>query len=240
MARMARLYVPGCSHHVIQRGNNRAPCFEEENDYRCYLEYLSEAADSSGVAIHAFALMTNHVHLLLTPAGSGNCGKMMQSLGRKYVRYFNDRYGRTGTLWEGRYKSTLIDTDNYFLTVSKYIELNPVRANMVSTPEDYPWSSYHSNALGAPCDLLTPHILYRGLGQSSLERQRRYQGLFEEEIPPRLLDELRYATNQAWAFGSDKFKADMLSKVNRRPISLGWGGDRRSQRVVDGGGDQGV
>lgn len=232
MARMARLYVPGCAHHVIQRGNNRTPCFREKIDYRHYLEYLSDAANSTGIAIHSYVLMTNHVHLLLTPKGAHACGKMMQSLGRNYVRYFNDRYARTGTLWEGRYKSTLIDSDNYFFTVSRYIELNPVRANMVSHPREYPWSSYHSNALGMPCDLINPHQLYRDLGQSPSDRQRHYQAMFDQEIAPELLDELRYATNRAWAFGSDEFKADIATGVNRRTTSLGRGGDRRSRHLT--------
>jgi putative transposase len=240
MARMPRLYVPGCSHHVIQRGNNRAPCFRQEIDYLSYLEYLSGAATSVGIDVHSFVLMTNHVHLLLTPKSAGDCGKMMQSLGRNYVRYFNNRYGRTGTLWEGRYKSTLIDSDNYFFTVSRYIELNPVRAGIVRHPRDYPWSSYHSNAHGATCKMLTPHHLYVGLGQSDAERQQSYQGLFEQEIAAETLDELRYATNRAWAFGSQEFKAHILSGVNRRPVSMGWGGVRRPQGVAGAGGDQGV
>ncbi|MCP5148395.1 MAG: transposase [Pseudomonadales bacterium] len=240
MARMARLYLPGCSHHVIQRGNNRAPCFTQESDYRRYLEYLSAAAIHVGVAIHSFVLMTNHVHLLLTPKSAGDCGKMMQSLGRRYVRYFNDCYGRSGTLWEGRYKSTLIDSDNYFFTVSKYIELNPVRAKMVRHPGDYPWSSFHSNALGVPCDLLTPHDLYLGLGHCALERQHNYKALFESETAVEILDELRRATNRAWAFGSEEFKFRISSGVNRRPVSMGWGGDRRSQRKLGDERDQGV
>ena len=148
MARLPRLYVPGCSHHIIQRGNNRDACFFDEKDYAFYLQQLKISAEQSGVAIHAFVLMTNHVHLLVTPSTANACAKMMQSLGRKYVQYINLTYRRSGTLWEGRYKSTLVDSDSYFLTVSRYIELNPVRAKMVTSPSEYVWSSYRANAMG--------------------------------------------------------------------------------------------
>ena len=148
MARLPRLYVPGCSHHIIQRGNNRDACFFDERDYAFYLQQLQQSASQFNVAVHAFVLMTNHVHLLVTPSTADGCGKMMQSLGRKYVRYINITYQRSGTLWEGRYKSTLVDSELYFLTVSRYIELNPVRAGMVEAPGDYPWSSFRANGMG--------------------------------------------------------------------------------------------
>lgn len=228
MARMARLYLPDCPQHLIQRGNNRTQCFHEESDYRFYLDHLQEAASEHGVAIHAYVLMTNHVHLLLTPSDAGACGGMMQSLGRRYVRYFNDRYGRTGTLWEGRYKSTLVDSDAYFFAVSRYIELNPVRANMVRNPAEYHWSSYGSNALGFESTLLTRHKLYVGLGRSDVTRQSCYRDLFDREIEPQLLEELRDATNHAWVFGTEKFKKAISATVNRRAFSKGRGGNRRS------------
>ena len=142
MARKPRLYMPGCSHHVIQRGNNREACFYDESDYKVYLDILKESSLKNNVAVHAFVLMTNHVHLLVTPSCERGLSKMMQSIGRSYVGYFNYTYGRSGTLWEGRYKSTLVDSENYVLTVSRYIELNPVRANMVEHASEYPWSSY--------------------------------------------------------------------------------------------------
>jgi REP-associated tyrosine transposase len=232
MARMARLYVPGCSHHVIQRGNNRCPCFRDQSDYVSYLEYLKEASIEHEVAIHAYVLMTNHVHLLLTPCSAQSCGKMMQSMGRRYVRRFNDRYRRTGTLWEGRYKSTLVDSDNYFFTVSRYIELNPVRAEMVSSPAQYRWSSYRSNAQGYPCGLLAPHELYQRLGKTTEARQRQYSKFFEEELSAEILEDLRYATNRSWAFGSEEFLARISPVANRRPDSRGRGGDRRLSQGV--------
>lgn len=147
MARRPRLYIPGVAHHVIQRGNNREACFYEEADYTKYLSHLKEVAEQFSVAIHAFVLMTNHVHLLVTPNDERALGKMMQALGRRYVQYFNLKYFRTGTLWEGRYKSTLVESERYLLTVYRYIELNPVRAYMVSHASEYPWSSYRFNAV---------------------------------------------------------------------------------------------
>lgn len=237
MARMTRLYAPGCSHHIIQRGNNRATCFHEDGDYLRYLELLQIAAHQHGVAIHAFVLMTNHVHLLLTPDASQSCGRMMQSLGRRYVRYFNDRYGRTGTLWEGRYKSTLVDTDTYYFAVSRYIELNPVRANMVPEPADHPWSSYQGNALGCPCPLLTTHRLYQRLGRTDAERQRSYRCMFDQPVPSEMIEVLRYATNRSWVFGSESFRRSIAQTANRPAESSGWGGDRRSGKQET---DQGV
>ena len=230
MARMARLYVPGCAHHVIQRGNDRTACFRQRNDYLRYLEYLQSAAELHSVAIHAYVLMTNHVHLLLTPDDAGACGRMMQSLGRRYVRYFNSAHGRTGTLWEGRYKSTLVDTDSYFFTVCRYIELNPVRAGMVQHPAEYPWSSYLCNAQGKDFSLLTPHSLYLGLGRHPGDRQRCYRAMFDQCIPQELIEDLRRATNHAWAFGGDSFRTAIADTVNRRAVSRGWGGDRKSEK----------
>ena len=228
MARLPRLYVPGCSHHIIQRGNNRHACFYDERDYAFYLQQLRISAEEFGVCIHSFVLMTNHVHLLVTPKTSKSCGKMMQSLGRKYVRYINHTYQRTGTLWEGRYKSTLVDTQAYFLMVSRYIEMNPVRAHMVKSPDEYPWSSFKGNGLGKNIELLTPHIVYLALGKTKAQRMSRYCSLFEQDISSEELRDIRECTNKAWVLGSDKFKAQIKGASNRRVESSGWGGDRRS------------
>ncbi len=237
MARLPRLFVPGCSHHVIQRGNNRAACFFDARDYAFYLSELRASAEHFGVAIHAFVLMTNHVHLLVTPDSAESCGKMMQSLGRKYVGYINRVYQRSGTLWEGRYKSTLVDSDRYSLVVSRYIEMNPVRAGLVRAPDEYPWSSYQANALGKPIKLVTPHEVYLGLGSTPQERLNAYRGLFEREIDEDLLIEIRQCTNKAWVLGSGQFKEQIRDVANRRIESCGWGGDRRSQANKT---DQGV
>lgn len=228
MARLPRLHLPGCAQHVIQRGNNREACFYDEADYKAYLVFLKEAAIKHQVAIHAFVLMTNHVHLLVTPLDERSTSRMMQTLGRRYVQYFNHTHRRTGTLWEGRYKSTLVDADTYLLTVYRYIELNPVRAEMVSHASEYPWSSYQGNAVGKHIELLTPHLLYRRLGKTDEERQGAYRALFRGRMPERELATIREGTNKAWVLGSDRFKAQVEAKTGRRPTPSGRGGDRKS------------
>ena len=228
MARLPRLYIPGCSQHVIRRGNNRQACFFTEADYTVYLDKLKEASENYQVAIHAFVLMTNHVHLLVTPSSQEGVARMMQAVGRYYVRYINTVYQRSGTLWEGRYKSTLVDNDYYFLTVSRYIELNPVRAKMVEHPSEYLWSSYQGNGLGKEIQLLTSHELYMGLGKSKVSRQKNYCHLFDGVIEKHTLEEIRYKTNKSWVLGSEKFKEDVRKMVDRRVESSGWGGDRKS------------
>lgn len=228
MARLRRLYLPGCAQHVIQRGNNRDACFYEEADYKAYLSYLKDAAEKYQVAIHAFVLMTNHVHLLLTPIDEQGVSRMMQALGRKYVQFFNYTHSRTGTLWEGRYKSTIVDADNYLLTVYRYIELNPVRANMVEHAANYPWSSYQANAMGKAIKLITPHPLYSGLGNTVEVRQAAYQALFNAAMPERDVAAIRLATNKAWVLGDERFKAQIAEKTGRRAEPSGRGGDRKS------------
>ena len=228
MARLPRLYLPGCAQHVIQRGNNREACFYDEADYKAYLSFIKDAAAKYQVAIHAFVLMTNHVHLLATPSDELGNSRMMQALGRKYVRYFNFTYGRTGTLWEGRYKSTLVDADHYLLTVYRYIELNPVRASMVAHASEYLWSSYQGNALGKPIELLTPHQIYRQLGKTDTEQQGAYRALFLGRMPERDLSTIREATNKSWALGDARFKAQIEATTGRRAMPLGRGGDRKS------------
>ncbi|UTA47809.1 transposase [Simiduia sp. 21SJ11W-1] len=228
MARLPRLYLPGCAQHVIQRGNNREACFYDEADYRAYLSFLKDAAAKYDVAIHAFVLMTNHVHLLATPSSEQSVSRMMQALGRKYVQYFNFTYNRTGTLWEGRYKSTLVSENNYLLTVYRYIELNPVRANMVAHAADYPWSSYQGNALGKPIQLLTAHPLYNQLGKNNADRQKAYRGLFRGRMAECDVRAIGEATNKAWVLGDDRFKAQIEAKTGRRASPSGRGGDRKS------------
>ena len=230
MARLSRLYLPGCAHHVIQRGNNRDACFYDEADYKAYLAFLKDAAVKYEVVIHAFVLMTNHVHLLVTPANAEGVSRMMQAQGRKYVQYFNHTHGRTGTLWEGRYKSTLVDSEPYLLTVYRYIELNPVRAEMVTHARDYPWSSYRHNALGKEIQLITPHRQYRLLGKTDEERQQAYRALFRGRMPEHELSSIREATNKAWALGDDRFRKQIEAKTGRRAVPLGRGGDRKSEK----------
>ena len=228
MARLPRLYLPGCAQHVIQRGNNHNACFYAESDYKVYLKFLKDSAEKYQVAIHAFVLMTNHVHLLVTPQHEQAVSRMMQALGRQYVQYFNYTYDRTGTLWEGRYKSTVVDADSYLFCVYRYIELNPVRAGMVGHPADYPWSSFQGNAMGKAIKLLTPHPLYCRLGETAESRQAVYRSLFNSALAEREIAFIRQATNKSWALGSEQFKTLLAEKTGRRTAPFSKGGDRRS------------
>lgn len=229
MGRLPRPDLAGQAQHVIQRGNNREAIFCRESDYRCYLEKLAVAVERYGCDVHAYVLMTNHVHLLMTPVEKGAISKAMQSLGRQYVRYFNHIYRRTGTLWEGRFRSTVIDSEAYLLTCMRYIELNPVRAAMVAHPAEYPWSSYQGNALGAADTLLRPHQEYRALGRAGEDRRSAYRELFEHQIDSVTIETLREATNKAWVLGDDRFCADIERKLNRRVSPKPRGGDHRSE-----------
>lgn len=230
MARLPRLNMPGVPQHVIQRGNNRNACFFDEQDYKVYLDKLKEYGEKLDVAIHSFVLMTNHVHLLMTPEEGHSVSRLMQSLGRYYVRYINKKYDRTGTLWEGRYKSTIIDSEEYLLTVSRYIELNPVRANMVEQPAEYPWSSFRRNALGTPINLVTSHEVYERLAKTDKTRQKRYLALFEKEISDYTLDEIRNSVNRAWVLGNKKFKRQVEKATGRKAEAAQRGGDRKSKK----------
>ena len=233
MARLPRLNLPGVPQHVIQRGNNREACFFEEQDYKVYLSKLEEYAKKLSVAVHSFVLMTNHVHLLLTPKTANGVSQLMQSLGRYYVGYINHKYKRTGTLWQGRYKSTLVGSDQYLLTVSRYIELNPVRARMVAHPAEYPWSSFHRNAMGVPIQLITPHEIYQTLAKTDKTRQKRYLALFDAMIPEYTLKEIRNSVNYAWVLGDERFKKQIEKKTGRPVSPRKRGGDRKSKRYRD-------
>ncbi|MEQ1528854.1 MAG: transposase, partial [Methylococcales bacterium] len=230
MARLPRIIVPGQPQHVIVRGNNRTDIFRADADYRYYLEILQAACKKHACQIHAYVLMSNHVHLLITPSAESSLSKTMQMLGRYYVQHFNYCYQRTGTLWEGRYKATMIDSENYLLTCMRYIEMNPVRAGLVSEPAQYAWSSYHCNALGQTDPLVTPYIDYLRLGLSDAERQQAYRALFKEVLADSCLAEIREATNKAWVLGSADFKETMQTKLARRIAPASRGGDRKSRQ----------
>ena len=232
MARLARFYISGQPQHVFQRGNNRDIIFVTDEDYRFYLDKLHEACEKYGCAVHAYVLMTNHVHLLITPGTKDGLGKVMQSLGRYYVQYFNYRYKRTGTLWEGRYKATLLDSEQYLLICYRYIELNPVRAGMVNQPSEYPWSSYHYNALGNSNKLLTPHDLYQRMGQDQLSREKAYRELFRCHLAEKTLADIRAATNKAWVLGSDRFRKKIEKLAERQTAPKPRGGDRKSENFT--------
>ena len=216
MARLGRYSPAGIPQHVIQRGNNKQACFAAHEDMAAYAHWLFEASQKYGLAIHSWVFMTNHVHLLVTPEAEDSLSRSIQYLGRHYVRYFNKEYGRTGTLFEGRFKSCVVEQSNYFLVCERYIELNPVRAGMVEDPADYMWSSYRSNALGQKSKLWTPHQEYLSLGVDNAARSKNYRSLFLEKVDGSLLNDIRQAANKGLALGSDKFKDEIEALGNRR------------------------
>ena len=236
MPRPPRLILPTVPVHVIQRGHNRATTFESPAEFKRYRTVLFEESARRGCAIHAYVLMTNHVHLLLTPESVHGVSSMMQAIGRRYVRWVNERRHRTGTLWEGRFKSSVIDSDRYLMTCSRYIELNPVRAGMVSAPGQYQWSSYRHNAHGAPDDGLTPHALYNSLGADAAERQMGYRGLFRHAPKPALIDDIRRGIKSGGVVGRDVFRARVQATVARPITRMKHGGDRRSPGFQSGSG----
>jgi len=216
MARQPRLTLPGYPHHVIQRGNNKQAIFATAADYSMLLDLLEENAKKFDVAIHAYVLMSNHFHLFASPKTADGLPKMMQAVGRSYVRLFNDRQGRSGTLWEGRYKSTLIQTDRYLLACMAYIDLNPVRAGLVAQPHDYPWSS-HLHYLGVRIDrLITPHALVWALGNTPFAREAAYAELVQSGINPVQQAAITQATLSGWALGEADFVADWQKRTKRR------------------------
>jgi putative transposase len=209
MPRKPRFFLSDVPVHIVQRGNNRQAIFFADEDYRAYLGWLNEAATRWACAIHAYVLMTNHVHLLLSPTDPKGVSGLMQYLGRRYVPYINHRYRRSGTLWEGRFKSSLIQSETYLLLCYRYIELNPVRAAMVVAPGDYPWSSYPHNAIGYEDASLTPHPEYLRLGATDAERQSAYRLLFAERLDPALLNRMRDCLQTGTPFGNDVFREEI-------------------------------
>lgn len=222
MPRRPRIKLAGIPQHIVQRGINREPCFFAEEDYHSYLHWLEKAAVDWHCAIHAYVLMTNHVHLLVTPATETGTAKLMQAVGRRYVQYINRSYRRTGSLWEGRYKSSVIQAETYLLTCMRYIELNPVRAGMVQDPGQYRWSSYRHNGLGQIDSRITPHPLYLGIDQDGTERQANYRALFRSELDEEALGEIRLALSQGQPFGGNRFSekicaASGIRRTQKRP-----------------------
>ena len=220
MARLGRYFVKDQALHVTQRGNNKQKIFFEADDYAMYHGWLADAADGYGCKIHAYVLMPNHVHFLLTPENKESLPRMMQSLGRRYVRYVNDKEGRSGTLWEGRYRAAPIDSDAYFLSCCKYIERNPVRAKLVEHPRDYPWSSYRAHATGAADEAVGGHKLFRRLGRNAAEQQKEYRALVRGKEDEEFLEALRAATNGGWALGGERFRRDIAKAAKRRATAL--------------------
>lgn len=235
MPRRARLALPNVPLHLMQRGNNRQACFVAEEDYRVYLDWLAEYAVKSGCRIHAYVLMTNHVHLLISAERTSAASELMKALGQRYVQYFNRSYRRSGTLWEGRYRSCPTQAEAYLLACQRYIELNPVRAGMVAHPAEYPWSSYRVNAQGEAAAWMVPHALYRALGPDEESRAAAYREQFRHELEPGLEDEIRRATNGNFALGSPRFADEIAIALGRR-ASPGKAG-RPSRREVQDSGD---
>lgn len=232
MPRRARIALPNVPVHVIQRGNNRQPCFFADEDYRVYLGWLTEYADKTDCQIHAYVLMTNHVHLLLSADHADAGGALMKALGQRYVQYVNRVYHRSGTLWEGRFRSCPVQEEDYFLGCQRYIELNPVRANMVAHPADYRWSSYRANAQGEADTLVQPHPLYKALGSDATTRQAAYRELFCYALDPGLVDKIRHASNGNFVLGSEQFAAQVSTMIGRR-ASPGQSGRPRKLAIPD-------
>ena len=216
MARLPRLTVAGYPHHIIQRGNNRQAIVRSDADRECLLELMAENARKHQVAFNAYVLMDNHFHLLLTPETAEGVPLMMQAVGRRYVRYFNDLHGRTGTLWEGRYRSTLVQTERYLLACMVYIDLNPVRAGMVPAAELYPWSS-HAHYIGLRHDKwLTPHPLVWSLGNTPFAREAAYAELVRQGLSSARQRELSESALQGWPLGGAVFLARLREQTARR------------------------
>ena len=232
MPRLPRIGPIGIPQHIIQRDNNRQVCFASEQDLAVFASLLDEYATKFSVAVHAWVFMTNHVHLLVTPYAEAGVSKMMQALGRKYVRYFNREYQRSGTLWEGRFRSSLVQSETYLLHCQRYIELNPVRAGMVSAPSDYAWSSYQCHALGKVISLSTPHKEYLRLGKCDKERQIAYRSLFRAHVDGELVDDIRSAVNKGLALGNDRFK-DKIEQLSGRRVRAAIMG-RPKSRMLSG------
>jgi putative transposase len=216
MPRRPRLALAGHVHHLIQRGNNRQAIFFEDRDRRFFLERLGEALTARGCALHAYVLMTNHIHLLVTPDSDEGVGRLMQSLGRTYVGHVNRTYGRSGTLWEGRFKSTIIDSEAYLMACHRYIEANPLRAGMVAHPREHRWSSWGHYAEGRPDPLISEHELYRALGRSAAARGAAHRELHALGLDEALLRTLRDTAQRGWIAGRDRFREEIEATLGRR------------------------
>jgi putative transposase len=216
MARQPRLILPNQPHHVIQRGNDRQLIFREQEDYQRFLGWLKESARFYSVAIHSYVLMPNHLHLLATPADSEGLAQMMQKLGRFYVPWFNNKYERFGGLFQGRFRTSLVDSDRYFLACSRYIELNPVRAHLAASPLDYPWSSYAHHAGSRVDPIVTDHALYWALGNTPFQREAAYIELVQQGLSGEELELINASVLKGQPLGSDTFKAELERKTKRQ------------------------
>jgi len=229
MARPPRIAIPAYPHHIIQRGNNRQAIFFTPDDYRYYLDCLGQAKSKCQCRIYAYVMMTNHVHLLVEPRQGKDLGRFMQSVGRRYVRYINDTYQRSGTLLEGRFKSAVVSRDEYLIRCSRYIELNPVRAGMVQHPGEYRWSSYRWRALGISDPLLDEDPWYSGLGTNPEARQLPYQAWLASTIRGGEWEHIRQATQRTRAIGTENFQRQIEEMTGRRLVGEARGRPRRER-----------
>ena len=216
MPRLARLLVPGQPHHVIHRGINRQTIFHDDQDFGFWLKTFREASELRSLAVHAYVLMSNHLHLLVSPSSKNDLSETMKSVGLRYTKYYNQRYERIGPLWEGRYRSTVIDSEQYLLECYRYIDLNPVRARIVQSPGEYHWSSYahHVNARIDP--IVSDHQLFWALGNTPFDRERAYSALIDQGITESTQREIIEATNAEWALGSSTFAGKLTESTGRR------------------------
>lgn len=235
MARRPRLSIDGVPLHIVQRGNARQRCFFEDFHYSFYLGLMTELARPHGCEVHAYVLMTNHVHLLLTPQVAGNASRFMKNLAQRYVQCVNRERQRTGTLWDGRFKSCLVESETYLLRCHRYIEANPVRAGMVGDPSHYPWSSFSSNALGLPSPSLFPHPIYRALGNDDRARRVAYRALFDGR-DDRDINDIRSALRTGAPLGTPSFLAQLALRGFRiQPGQSGRPPQNRGQTPVSEG-----
>ncbi len=231
MPRLPRLASAGIPMHVIQRGNNRLPCFFDDADRIQYRKIVLELLPEFGVELHAYVLMTNHVHLLATAGEAGAMSRFMQSLGRRYVGYINARHRRTGTLWEGRFKSCLVDSESHLLRCYRYVELNPVRAAIVGTPDEYRWSSYQCNGFGRGDPIVCPHDSYLRFGAEAASRQAAYRVFVAQAVSEEELKEIRAYICQERALGRPRFQAEIAAAHGRQASVRPRGRQPRSDRV---------
>ena len=230
MPRKPRFFLKGVPCHIVQRGNNREPIFFEKEDYLSYLEWLEEALIRYDCALHAYVLMTNHVHLLITTNSKDGISLTMQYIGRHYVPYINHMYDRSGTLWEGRFKASLIDSETYLLTCMRYIELNPIRANMVKSPGQYRWSSYKGNATQHDDPLITPHTKYQSLGRTKAQRTHAYRELFRHHIEDKDLHNIQACWQSGTPLGNDRFRAKIEQRLKTKVGQSSRGRPRKTDK----------
>ena len=218
MARLPRLVVPTHPHHIIQTGNDNQLIFRDEEDYQQFLMWLKESAKEFKVAVHAYVLMPNHLHLIATPATVEGLAQTMQRVGRYYVPWYNAKYSRTGSLFQGRFKTSLIEAERYFMACSRFIESNPVRSQLVAEPREYRWSSYAHHAGIRPESVITDHRLYWALGNTPFQREAAYIELSRPALGQAEMATVEAAVLKGWPLGSEQFKSEIQHRAKRQVL----------------------